>query len=50
MGLAIVFVLSRVLLEADKTTSLIVFGGVAAVVLFGAAAIAAMPPRAKRDE
>ena len=48
-GLAIVFVLSRVLLEADKTTSLIVFGGVAAIVLFGAAAIAALPPRGKRD-
>ena len=50
MGLAIVFVLSRVLLEADKTTSLIVFGGVAALVLFGAAAIAAMPSRGRRDE
>jgi len=50
MGLAIVFVLSRVLLEADKTTSLIVFGGVAALVLFGAAAIAAMPSRDRRDE
>ena len=50
MGLAIVFVLSRVLLEADKTTSLIVFGGLAALVLFGAAAIAAMPSRDKRDQ
>lgn len=50
MGLAVVFVLSRVLLEADKTTSLIVFGGAAAVVLFGAAAIAAMPSRGKQDE
>ncbi len=48
MGLAIVFVLSRVLLEADKTTSLIVFGGVAALVLFGAAAIAAMPSRGNK--
>jgi len=47
-GLAVVFVLSRVLLEADKTTSLIVFGGVAAIVLFGAAAIAAFPPRRGR--
>ena len=44
-GLGIVFVLSRVLLEADKTTSLIVFGGVAALVLFGAAVIAARPPK-----
>jgi len=49
IGLAIVFVLSRVLLEADKTTSLIVFGGVAAIVLAGAAAIAAIPPKNGRD-
>jgi hypothetical protein len=49
VSLAIVFVLSRVLLEADKTTSLIVFGGLATIVLFGAAAIAALPPRGKRD-
>ncbi|MEE8497772.1 MAG: hypothetical protein V3S62_04505 [Acidimicrobiia bacterium] len=49
VSLAVVFVLSRVLLEADKTTSLIVFGGSAAIVLFGAAAIAALPPRGKRD-
>lgn len=41
----IVFGLSRVLLEADKTVALIVFGGVAAVVLFGTAFIAAHPPR-----
>lgn len=40
VGLAIVFLLSKVLLEADKTTALIVFGGVATVVLIGAAAIA----------
>lgn len=45
VALGIVFGLSRVLLEANKTTSLIVFGGVAALVLFGAAAIAALPPR-----
>jgi len=45
LGLGIVFTLSQVLLEADKTTSLIIFGGVSALVLFGAAAIAAMPPR-----
>ena len=49
VGLVVVFLLSRVLLEADKTTSLIVFGGVAAIVLFGAAAIAALPPRRGRD-
>lgn len=49
VALGIVFALSRVLLEADKTTSLIVFGGVSAVVLFGAAAIAAMPPRRGRS-
>jgi len=45
IGLTVVFVLSRVLLEADKTTGLIVFGAVAALVLFGAAAIAARPTR-----
>lgn len=48
VSLAIVFLLSRVLLEADKTTSLVVFGATAALVLFGAAAIAAMPPRRGR--
>ena len=45
VGAALVFVLSRVLLEADETTALIVFGGVAALVLFGTALIAANPPR-----
>lgn len=45
LGLGIVFVLSQVLLEADKTAGLFIFGGAAALVLFGAAAIAAMPPR-----
>ncbi len=48
IGLAIVFVLSRVLLEADKTTALIVFGASAALTLFGAAAIAAMPSRKRK--
>lgn len=47
VGAALVFGLSRVLLEADKTVALIVFGGVAAVVLFGTAFIAAHPPRRK---
>ena len=45
VGLGITFVLSQVLLEADKTAGLFIFGGAAALVLFGAAAIAAMPPR-----
>jgi len=45
VGAALVFGLSRVLLEADKTVALFVFGGVAAVVLFGTAFIAAHPPR-----
>lgn len=49
VGLGIVFVLSQILLEADKTTSLIVFGGVSALVLVGAAAIAAMPPRRRNS-
>lgn len=43
-GLA-VFGLSRVLLESDKTTALVVFSGVAAAVLFGTAFIASRPPR-----
>jgi len=45
IGLAIVFVVSRVLLETDKTTALILFGAVAALILFGAAALAARPGR-----
>ena len=49
VALGFVFLLSRVLLEADKTTSLIVFGGLSTIVLFGAAAIAAMPPRRGRS-
>jgi hypothetical protein len=44
-GLAIVFGLSQVLLEADHTVSLITFGAVSALVLAGAAALAALPPR-----
>jgi hypothetical protein len=48
IGAALVFGLSRVLLEADKTVALIVFGGVAAGVLFGTAFIAAHPPRRHR--
>lgn len=44
----LVFGLSRVLLEADQTVALIVFGGVAAVILFGTAFIAAHPPRRHR--
>lgn len=47
LGAAIVFGLSRVLLEATDTVALIVFGGVAAAILFGAAIIAANPPRKK---
>lgn len=50
IALVIVFVLSRVLLEATTTTSLIVFGGVAAAVLFGAALIAARPPKRGRSD
>lgn len=45
VGAGLVFGLSRVFLEADGTTGLILFGGVAALILFGAAAIAARPPR-----
>ncbi len=45
LAVGIVFGLSRVLLDATKEVALIVFGGVAAVVLFGAAFIASHPPR-----
>ena len=45
LAVGIVFGLSRVLLDASKEVGLIVFGGVAAVVLFGAAFIASHPPR-----
>jgi hypothetical protein len=49
-GLAIVYGLSQVLLESDHTTALITFSGVAALVLFGAAVIAALPPRRGGDD
>ena len=45
IGLATVFVLSRVLLDTDKTTALILFGAAAALILFGAAALAARQGR-----
>jgi hypothetical protein len=45
LTVAVVFGLSRVLLDASKEVGLIVFGGVAAVVLFGAAFMASHPPR-----
>lgn len=48
LAVGIVFGLSRVLLDATKEVALIVFGGVAAVVLFGAAFIASHPPRRGR--
>jgi hypothetical protein len=43
LGAVIVFGLSRVLLESATEVGLIVFGGVAALILFGAAVIAANP-------
>lgn len=48
LGAFVVWGLSRVLLEASEEVALIVFGGVAALVLGGAAFIAAHPPR-RRD-
>ncbi len=48
MGAGVVYGLSRVLLEADKTVALIVFGGVAALILFGTALIASGPGRRRR--
>jgi hypothetical protein len=44
VGIGFVWLLSEVLLGADHVTALIVFGGVAALVLFGATIIAARPP------
>jgi len=45
LGLGVVFGFSRFLLEADHTVSLIGFGAVSALVLFGAAALASLPTR-----
>lgn len=45
VGIGVVFGLSRILLDAPKEVALVVFGGVAAVVLVGAAFIASHPPR-----
>lgn len=44
-GAVLVYGLSRVLLEAETTVALFIFGGISAVFLFGAALIAARPPR-----
>ncbi|MDP2622188.1 MAG: hypothetical protein Q8Q29_00085, partial [Actinomycetota bacterium] len=43
IGAAVVYGLSRVLLEAGSTVGLIVFGGAAAAILAGAALIASTP-------
>lgn len=45
VGAAIVFGLSRVLLEAETEVGLVVFGGVAALILAGAAVIAGNPKK-----
>lgn len=45
VAFAAVFGLSRVLLAADHLVALFIFSGAAAVILFGAAAIAAREPR-----
>lgn len=44
VGIALVWAMSFILLDASHTVALIVFGAVAAAVLFGAAIIAANPP------
>ena len=44
-GIVIVYGLSRVLLESDRTFGLIFFGTIAALILAGAAFVAARPPR-----
>ena len=48
LGLGIIYGLSQILLEADDNAGLWLFGGLAAIVLFGAAAIAARPPSNRR--
>ena len=45
VGVSAVYVFSRVLLDADGTTAVTLFGGVAALILFGAALIAAVGAR-----
>ena len=45
LGAVIVFGLSRVLLEAETEVGLVVFGGVAALILAGAAVIAGNPKK-----
>ena len=45
VGIGVGSGLAWLLLEASNTVGLIVFGGLAALVLFGAAFIAANPPR-----
>jgi hypothetical protein len=49
IGAALVFGFSRILLESDHSVGLVLFGGVSALILAGAAALAALPPRG-RDE
>lgn len=48
LGLGIIYGLSQILLEANENAGLWLFGGLAAIVLFGAAAIAARPPDNRR--
>ena len=48
VGVSVVYVFSRVLLNSDKNVAVVLFGGVAAIILFGAAAVAAMGNRRSR--
>jgi hypothetical protein len=50
VALGLVFGLSRVLLDADHLVAVIIFGAAAALVLFGATAIAALPGRHSAQE
>lgn len=50
VGAVVVFGLSRVLLETPHLVALIIFSAAAALILFGAAAVAAREPRRPSDE
>ena len=50
VGAVLVWGFSEILLGADHTTGLILFGGVSALILAGAAALAALPLRRRGDE
>jgi hypothetical protein len=50
VGIGLVYALSLVLLESSRIVALSVFGGLAALVLAGAAYLAAHPPASRESE